>query len=439
MDMTPPGTAQATQGQGANPTSDIYTGPFFQQARENFAVIADYLGIPEHQRDRLLLPKRAIAVSCPIHRDDGSEAVFQGYRVQHHLTMGPTKGGTRYAANLHLGEVAALAISMSWKCALAGLPYGGAKGGVAVDPYSLSRRELEAVSRRYMQEMIPFVGPKTDVMAPDMGTNEQVMAWYMDTYSMYQGQTVTEIVTGKPVDAGGTVGRREATGRGVVHLVGRAMERIQLNPMDATAIIQGFGNVGSVTAASLVQQGTKVLGVSDHTACYFDPRGLDVASLIHHTEANGTLAGWSTELAFDPAELLVQPCDILVPAAMEQAITGDVARRLQCRILAEGANGPTTPDADRVLDERRSEIFVIPDILCNAGGVVVSYFEWVQDLQQLFWTEPEVRDRLNRVLERAFQAVMARAERDNVAHRTAAMAIGVERVQKAKLTRGLFP
>ena len=417
---------------------DIYTGPFFEQARENFAVIADYLEIPTHQRDRLLLPKRAIIVSCPIHRDDGTETVFTGYRVQHHLTMGPTKGGTRYASNLHLGEVGALAIAMSWKCALAGLPYGGAKGGIALDPYSLSKRELEAVSRRYMQEMIPFVGPKTDVMAPDMGTNEQVMAWYMDTYSMYQGQTVTEIVTGKPVDAGGTVGRREATGRGVVHLVGRAMERLQLNPIEATAIIQGFGNVGSVTAAALVQQGVKVLGVSDHTSCYYDARGLDVPALIRWTEEHGTLAGWSTEAAFDPAQLLTQKCDILVPAALEQVITADVARALQCRILAEGANGPTTPEADRVLSQR-PEIFVIPDILCNAGGVVVSYFEWVQDLQQLFWTEPEVRDRLNRVLERAFQAVMARSERDGVSHRTAALAIGVERVQKAKLTRGLFP
>ncbi len=425
--------------QTAGPSAGIYTGPFWEQARENFAVIADYLEIPTHQRDRLLLPKRAVIVSCPFHRDDGSEMVLPGYRVQHHLTMGPTKGGTRYAANLHLGEVAALAVSMSWKCALAGLPYGGAKGGVAVDPYGLSRRELEAVSRRYMQEMIPFVGPKTDVMAPDMGTNEQVMAWYMDTYSMYQGQTVTEIVTGKPVDAGGTLGRREATGRGVVHLIGRAMERLALNPAETTAIIQGFGNVGSVTAQTLVQQGIKVLGVSDHTACYFDPRGLDVPSLIRWTEAHGTLAGWSTEASFDPAELLTQCCDILVPAAMEQVITEDVARDLKCRILAEGANGPTTPEADRVLNQRRAEIFVIPDILCNAGGVVVSYFEWVQDLQQLFWTEPEVRDRLNRVLERAFQAVMARAERDDVPHRTAAMAIGVERVQKAKLTRGLFP
>jgi glutamate dehydrogenase (NAD(P)+) len=422
-----------------NLNMDVYTGPFFEQARENFTVIADHLDIPEHQRDRLLLPKRAIIVACPVHRDDGTESVFAGYRVQHHLTMGPTKGGTRYASNLHLGEVAALAIAMSWKCALTGLPYGGAKGGICVDPYSLSKREMEAVSRRYMQEMIPFVGPKTDVMAPDMGTNEQVMAWFMDTYSMYQGQTVTEIVTGKPVDAGGTVGRREATGRGVVHLIGRAMERLQLNPVKATAIIQGFGNVGSVTATTLVQHGVRVIGVSDHTACYHDPRGLDVAAMVRHVEQHGVLAGYSTEAAFDPQHLLVQPCDILVPAAMEQVITADVARKLQCRILAEGANGPTTPDADRVLNERRGEIFVIPDILCNAGGVVVSYFEWVQDLQQLFWTESEVRDRLYRVLERAFQAVMARAERDQVPHRTAALAIGVEKVQRAKLTRGLFP
>jgi glutamate dehydrogenase (NAD(P)+) len=217
------------------------------------------------------------------------------------------------------------------------------------------------------------------------------------------------------------------------------MERLHINPMEATAIIQGFGNVGSVTAASLVQQGVRVLGVSDHTACYFDARGLDIAALIHWTEKHGTLAGWSNEAAFDPAELLVQKCDILVPAAMEQVITGDIARRLQCRILAEGANGPTTPEADRVLNERQAEIFVIPDVVCNAGGVTVSYFEWVQDLQQLFWTEPEVRDRLNRVLERAFQAVMTRSERDRVPHRTAALAIGVERVQKAKITRGLFP
>jgi glutamate dehydrogenase (NAD(P)+) len=417
----------------------IYSGPVFEMARQQFQVIADHVGIPEDERDRLLYPKRAIAVSCPIHRDDGTTAVFQGYRVQHHLTMGPTKGGTRFAPDLEMGEVAALAVWMSWKCALAGLPYGGAKGGVAVDPRRLSHRELESVARRYMQEMIPFVGPQTDVMAPDMGTDEQIMAWFMDTYSMYQGQTVTEIVTGKPVGAGGTVGRREATGRGVVFLVERALARMNRTLGGATAIVQGFGNVGSVAAQTLVERGAKVIGVSDHTACYFDRNGLDIPALIRHAAEHRSLAGYSTELAFDPAALLEQECDVLVPAALERVITAANAPNLRCRVLAEGANGPTTPEADRVLDQRRNEVFVIPDILCNAGGVIVSYFEWIQDLQRFFWDEHEVVSKLNHVLERAFEHVMRRVERDQVPHRTAAMAIGVEKVREAKVLRGLFP
>ncbi len=417
---------------------NIYSGPVFDMARTQFHRIADYLEIATDKRDRLLYPKRAIAVSCPVNRDDGKLTVFQGFRVQHHLTLGPTKGGTRFAPSVDIGEVAALAVWMSWKCALAGLPYGGAKGGVTVDPYSLSRRELEALSRRYMQEMIPFVGPHTDVMAPDMGTNEQVMAWFMDTYSMYQGRTVTEIVTGKPVSAGGTLGRREATGRGVAYLIERAMERLGIATTGATAIIQGFGNVGSITAASLASRGVKVIGVSDHTACYFDAKGLDVPALLKHVAAAGKLAGYSNEMAFDPADLLAQKCDILVPAALERVIDGAMAARLQCRVLAEAANGPTTPDADEVLDQRR-EIFVIPDILCNSGGVIVSYFEWVQDLQQFFWDEAEVNDRLYRVLQRAFTQVLALVERDGISHRTAAMAIGVTKVRDAKETRGLFP
>ena len=417
---------------------DIYSGPVFDMARTQFHRIADHLDIPDDERDRLLYPKRAIAVSCPVHRDDGRLAVFQGFRVQHHLTLGPTKGGTRFAPSVDIGEVAALAVWMSWKCALAGLPYGGAKGGVTVDPYSLSIRELEGLSRRYMQEMIPFVGPHTDVMAPDMGTNEQVMAWFMDTYSMYQGQTVTEIVTGKPVATGGTLGRREATGRGVAYLVERAMERLGASMMGATAIVQGFGNVGSIAAATLASRGVRVIGVSDHTACYFDARGLDVPALLRHLAASGKLAGFSNELAFDPAQLLVQPCDILVPAAVERVIDGAVAQRINCRVLAEAANGPTTPDADAVLDQR-PDVFVIPDILCNAGGVIVSYFEWIQDLQQFFWDEAEVNDRLYRVMQRAFVQVLERAEREHVSHRTAAMAIGVAKVRDAKDTRGLFP
>jgi glutamate dehydrogenase (NAD(P)+) len=357
--------------------------------------------------------------------------------VQHHLSLGPTKGGTRFSLSVDIGEVAALAVWMSWKCALAGLPYGGAKGGVTVDPTALSQRELEALSRRYMQEMIPFVGPHTDVMAPDMGTNEQVMAWFMDTYSMYQGKTVTEIVTGKPVASGGTVGRREATGRGVVHLAMRAAETIGLTPK--TAIIQGFGNVGSVSAVELAARGVKVTGVSDHTACYFDARGLPVDALMRHVAAKRVLAGFSQEAVADPASLLTRECDILVPAALERVIDAATAADLRCRVLAEAANGPTTPDADLVLAQRQQEIFVVPDILCNAGGVVVSYFEWVQDLQQFFWEEDEVNARLRQILDRAFGQVTARAKQDGVGQRTAAMAIGVEKVYAAKQVRGLFP
>lgn len=417
----------------------MYSGPVFDMAKTQFAAVADHLEIPACERDRLLMPKRLVAVSCPIHRDDGTEAVFQGYRVQHHLTLGPTKGGTRFAPSVDVGEVAALAVWMSWKCALAGLPYGGAKGGITVDPRALSPREMEALSRRYMQELIPFVSPHTDVMAPDMGTNEQVMAWFMDTYSMYQGHTVNEIVTGKPVWCGGTVGRREATGRGVAHCAFRAMEMIGLEPAKATAIIQGFGNVGSYAAYTLAERGVSILGVSDHTGAYYDPNGLDIAALRRHVAANGTLEGFSTELAFDPDELLLRKCDVLAPCAMERVITGENAGKLQCRIIAEGANGPVTPEADAILDQRRDEIFVIPDILCNSGGVIVSYFEWVQDPQRYFWDEAEVMERLYASLDRSLSQVMSRAKARNLSHRNAALAIGVDTVRRAKQTRGLFP
>jgi glutamate dehydrogenase (NAD(P)+) len=411
----------------------------FEMAANQFNVIANHLEIPMDERGRLLMPKRAITVSCPVHRDDGTIEVFEGYRVQHLLTMGPTKGGTRFAPSVDLGEVAALAIWMSWKCALAGLPYGGAKGGVNVDVSKISKRELEALSRRYMQEMIPFVGPHTDVMAPDMGTNEQVMAWFMDTYSMYQGQTVTEIVTGKPVSSGGTLGRREATGRGVAHLSKKVLEVLKINPSGATAVVQGFGNVGSYAALGLHQFGLKVIAVSDHTGALHDPKGLDIPALMRHASQHGSIAGFSKQLQHDPAQILTMPCEVLVPAALERVIDGKLAANLKCRVLAEGANGPTTPDADLVLQKRQKEIFLIPDILCNSGGVVVSYFEWVQDLQQLFWEEEEVTRREYQILERAFEQMRARAEADKIPHRTAAMAIGVERVRAAKNTRGLFP
>ena len=417
----------------------VYSGPVFDMAANQFNVIANHLDIPTDERERLLMPKRAITVSCPIHRDDGSVSVFEGYRVQHLLTMGPTKGGTRFAPSVDIGEVAALAIWMSWKCALVGLPYGGAKGGVNVDLSTISKRELEALSRRYMQEMIPFVGPRTDVMAPDMGTNEQVMAWFMDTYSMYQGQTVTEIVTGKPVYSGGTLGRREATGRGVAYLARRVMDVLQINPSRATAVIQGFGNVGSYVAFGLQNYGLKVIAVSDHTGALHDPKGLDIPALMRHASEHGSIAGFSNELHCDPEEVLTLPCDVLVPAAMERTIDARVASKLRCRVLAEGANGPTTPEADLVLEKRQDEIFLIPDILCNSGGVVVSYFEWVQDLQQLFWEEEEVMRREYQILDRAFEHMLSRAKADKIPHRTAAMAIGVEKVRFAKNTRGLFP
>ena len=417
----------------------IYTGPVFDMARTQFDVIADHLDIPHDERPRLLYPKRAITVSVPVHMDDGRTEVFQGYRVQHHLTLGPAKGGTRFAPDLHMGEVAALAIWMSWKCALAGLPYGGGKGGVACDPRALSRRELESVSRRYMEEMIPFVSPKTDVMAPDMGTDEQVMAWFMDTYSMHEGHSVSEIVTGKPVSLGGTEGRREATGRGVAHLVGRACDTVGLRTEGATAVVQGFGNVGSVTAATLARRhGMTITGLSDHTAALHDPAGLPLDAIEAHVRTTGVLKGFSNEAAIDPGELLVQPCDVLAPCAVERVVTAQNAGRLRCRVLAEGANGPTTPEADIILAER-NDVFVIPDILCNAGGVIVSYFEWVQDLQRLFWAETEVNTRLEQILDRAYDQVTRRTRTEKISMRTAAMATGVERVRAGKQLRGLFP
>jgi glutamate dehydrogenase (NAD(P)+) len=417
----------------------IYSGPVFDMCKQQFDAIADHLCIPDGERRRLLYPKRAVTVSCPIHRDDGSIEVFEGYRVQHHLTLGPTKGGTRFSQHVDIGEVAALAVWMSWKCALAGLPYGGAKGGVTVDPSSLSSRELEALSRRYMVEMIPFVGSHTDIMAPDMGTNEQVMAWFMDTYSMHKGHTVTEIVTGKPVTAGGTEGRREATGLGVAHLVGRALERLSVSATGSSAIIQGFGNVGSVTAAALHERGLRIIGVSDHSAAYFDRQGFDIELLLSHVRRTGQLAGFSTESTISHADLIIQACDVLVPAALERVITAENATKLRCRILAEGANGPTTPEADAILNQRTDEIFVIPDILCNSGGVIVSYFEWVQGLQRFFWNKDEVLRRLYALLDGMFVQVAAKAHAENLSYRAAALAIGVAKVRDAKLTRGLFP
>lgn len=407
-------------------------------ASQQFDLVADHLAIPAGDRERLKYPKRSLTVALPVRMDDGGTRVFSGYRVQHHLTLGPTKGGLRYHPEVALGEVAALAMWMSWKCALAGLPYGGAKGGITCDPTRLSPGELERLTRRFTQEMIPFIGSQIDVMAPDLGTNEQVMAWIMDTYSMHAGHAVPSIVTGKPVALGGSLGRREATGRGVGYLVNRAMDSIGLDAAGATAVIQGFGNVGSVAAHSLARYGVRIIAVSDAQGGLFNPRGIDLPAVQEHLARHRTLTGFPEAETVTNEQLLLLPCDILVPAALERQINGTNAARLQCRILAEGANGPTTPEADAIL-ERRPEIFVIPDILCNAGGVIVSYFEWVQDLQSFFWTETEVTDKLFRILETSFHQMLELARKQAISNRLAALSLGVGRVQEAKQRRGLFP
>lgn len=417
---------------------DIYDHPSFRMACQQFDLVADHLQMPESERARVKYPKRAVTVALPIHRDDGSVQVFPGYRVQHHLALGPTKGGLRFHPDVTLGEVAALAMWMSWKCALMGLPYGGAKGGIACDPAQLSQAELERLTRRYTQEMIPFIGPQIDVMAPDLGTNEQVMAWMMDSYSVHIGAAVPSIVTGKPVALGGSQGRREATGRGVGYLVNRATDTIGLDISKATAAIQGFGNVGSVAALSLARYGVKVVAVSDVFGGVYNANGLDLWGLEKHVAAQKTVVGFSEAEPITNEQLLLLPCSILVPAALERQITAANAGQIQCRIIAEAANGPTTPEADEILNQR-PEIFVIPDILCNAGGVVVSYFEWVQDLQSFFWGETEVVDKLFRLLESAFTRVVSLSRKQKIPMRKAALALGVERVQKAKRIRGLFP
>jgi len=416
----------------------IYDSPTFQMACQQFDSVANRLQIPENERHRLKYPKRSMIVSLPIHCDDGVVKVFSGYRVQHHLTLGPTKGGLRFHPDVTLGEVAALAMWMSWKCALTGLPYGGAKGGIACDPRKMSITELERLTRRYTQEMIPFIGPQVDVMAPDVGTNEQTMAWMMDTYSVHMGNAVPSIVTGKPVLLGGSVGRREATGRGVAYLVNRSMDTIGLDASKATAVVQGFGNVGSVAALSMAKYGVKIIAVSDAFGGLYNPKGLDIWKLDQYANEKNTVVGFPEAEPITNEELLLTPCDILVPAALERQITEKNAGKIQCRILAEAANGPTTYEADAIL-EQRPEIFVIPDVLCNAGGVVVSYFEWVQDLQSFFWNETEVTDKLFRILEGAFTQILTLSRKQTMSMRQAALSLGITRVREAKKIRGLFP
>jgi glutamate dehydrogenase (NAD(P)+) len=411
-----------------NETSDM--------AVQQFDVAAAKLGLDPNLAVRLRRPDRAMVISVPTRMDDGSVNVFTGYRVQHNDVLGPFKGGLRYHPSVNLGEVSALAMWMTWKCSLVGLPLGGAKGGIACDPADLSRNELQSMTRRYTAEILNFIGPEIDVPAPDMGTNEQIMAWIMDTYSQHKGHAVPEIVTGKPVAIGGTLGRREATGRGVVYTIIEAANHLGIDLTKCTGAVQGFGNVGSVVVKELNDLGVRIIGVADRTGGFYDVNGLPIARLLETASQNHSLEGFPYGEKITNAELLELRCDILVPAALEMQITQENAQRLQCRILAEGANGPTTPEADAIL--RQKDIFVIPDILANAGGVVVSYFEWVQDLQNFFWTEEEITKKLRDILVKAFHEVLQMSQKQDVEMRLAALMIGIDRVARAMLWRGLY-
>src|ERR1041384_5917358 len=382
-----------------------WRSPASEMAVKQFETAAGKLNLDKNVAERLRRPDRALIVSVPVMRDTGRVQVFTGYRVQHNDTLGPFKGGIRYHPDVNLGEVSALAMWMTWKCALAGLPLGGAKGGVSCDPTELSRPELQGLTRRYTAEIINFIGPDVDVPAPDMGTNEQVMAWIMDTYSQHKGHAVPEVVTGKPVAIGGTLGRRDATGRGVGYVIAEAAKHLGIDLPNCTAVVQGFGNVGSVVVKELSTAGVKIIGVSDRTGAYYDSNGLPVDRLLELASKNHVLEGCPYGEKISNSELLELKCDILVPAALEMQITKDNAERVQCRIVAEGANGPTTVEADRILAAK--DILIIPDILANAGGVVVSYFEWVQDLQNFFWTEEEVNKKLRDILVKAFHEVVS--------------------------------
>ena len=413
-----------------------WRSPASEMAVQQFDMAAAKIGLDANVAVRLRRPDRALIISVPTRMDDGKVHVFTGYRVQHNDVLGPFKGGIRYHPEVNLGEVSALAMWMTWKCSLVGLPLGGAKGGIACDPGKFSRQELQSMTRRYTAEIINFIGPDVDVPAPDMGTDEQVMAWIMDTYSQHKGRAVPEIVTGKPVAIGGTLGRREATGRGVVYMIMEAAKHLGIDLSSCTAVVQGFGNVGSVVAKELAAIGIKVIAVSDRTGGFYDAQGLSVERLLEVADKNHSLEGCPYGEKITNQELLELKCDILVPAALEMQITKDNAARLQCRILAEGANGPTTLEADAVLKEKG--VFLIPDVLANAGGVVVSYFEWVQDLQNFFWTEEEVNKKLRDILVKAFHQVLNLSQKHQVDMRLAALMIGIERVARAMLWRGLY-
>jgi glutamate dehydrogenase (NAD(P)+) len=412
--------------------------PTFRLAVAQFDQAAEALHLDENLRGRLKVPQRSLAVSVPVRMDDGRVEVFTGYRVQHDSSRGPSKGGVRYHPEVNLGEVAALAMWMTWKCALAGLPYGGAKGGVRVAPKTLSRAELQRLTRRYAAEIFPLIGPDKDVPAPDVGTDAQIMAWMMDTYSQQVGYAVPGVVTGKPISIGGSLGREDATGRGVVYVTLEALRHLKLTIEDATVAIQGFGNVGGHTALIMQQHGARVVAVSDVSGGLYNPRGLDVRELHRRCRTTGhPLRELKMGEVVTNDELLQLECTVLVPAALSEQITGRNAGKLRCRILAEGANGPTTLEADQILADQG--VFVIPDILANSGGVIVSYFEWVQDLQRFFWSETDIQNRLRDIITSAFHRTLHYATDRRTSFRMAALMNGIDQVAQAHLDRGLYP
>ena len=404
-------------------------------AERQFEEAAARLNLSPGIKEMLKRPRRATIVSLPIHMDDGSLRVFTGYRVQHSIARGPAKGGIRYHPDVTLDEVSALAAWMTWKCAVVNIPFGGGKGGIICDPGKMSKSELERMTRRYAADLSDLFGPESDVPAPDVNTNEQVMAWIVDTYSMHERRTEYAVVTGKPLEVGGSAGRREATGRGVLLCVREACRHLEMPIAGATVAIQGFGNVGSVSADLLSREGAKIVAVSDVTGGVHAPGGLDVAALLKWAADHRGVAG------FPGGKPLTTPiveydCDILIPAALENQITRENAGRIQARIIAEGANGPTTPDADKILEEKG--VFVIPDILCNSGGVTVSYFEWVQNRMGFYWPEAEVNGRLEQTMVAAFKDVLTKAMEHGVNMRVAAFMVAIERVVKVIMLRGVY-
>jgi glutamate dehydrogenase (NAD(P)+) len=401
-----------------------------------FDLAAHKLNLDEGIWKVLRYPTRELIVHIPVAMDNGKLEVFTGFRVQHSIARGPSKGGIRYAPDVTLDEVRALAAWMTWKCAVVNIPFGGAKGGVICDPHKMSIGELERMTRRYTAELFEFIGPEKDVPAPDVNTNEQTMAWIMDTYSMHMRQTVTAVVTGKPINIGGSRGRREATGRGIMIVCDEAIKKLGMRPDSTRVIVQGFGNVGSNAALLMRQAGYKITGIIEVTGSLYNKNGIDVRALSDYRQKHGTLAGFPEAEAADPAELLVTDCDILIPAATENQITSRNADRVKCKILAEGANGPTTASADEILAEKG--VFVIPDILCNAGGVTTSYFEWVQDRQGYFWKESVVNEQLETIMVAAFEDVVRFAEIHAVNNRIAAYMLAIDRVAYTIRQRGIY-